>query len=399
MHDPILLPDGSPYKWFDDTTLIFESEIEQRDYKGIYQIRENDIIELQEELKILEEENLPEIDRTEFSPLNISGYFQIVGKHIKEMRDSVEKLLDYFGFTKPDYFNYDEENNYITHPNGDKIEWTDPITEATDLQKFQIKAIHIEDLRHYIQTIWIERFFITPIGDLVNLSDNYTGQDGEVLVDDKIFVGDKGIWYEDIAMNIDTIRIGGYGGDTDGYANGHIFIYITPNTSNSHKLYVDISGTAYCSTWHSTSPPPGGISFADRRTIFVSGGIFFEDDINRLLKPTSIINMDSDAILSDISACGISCEIVFGSGRSIVYVYGTTVLYPTSSRRIIIITDFNDITENIGSDYITEWGAIFPGETVSGINFYTALGVSGSNGSTGTASMVINVTNIELRNS
>jgi hypothetical protein len=85
--------------------------------------------------------------------LNTSGYFQITGKHIKEMRDSVEKLLSHFGLTKIEYFNYDEEGNHIIHPDGDKVEWTDPITEATDLQKFQVKYIHIEDLRHFIQSI------------------------------------------------------------------------------------------------------------------------------------------------------------------------------------------------------------------------------------------------------
>ena len=91
----------------------------------------------------------------------MSGKFQILGKHIKEMRDSVEKLLTNFGLTKTDYFNYDEEGNEITQPNGQKLEWTDPITNAVDLKKFQVKAIHIEDLRHYIQTFWKESWVVT----------------------------------------------------------------------------------------------------------------------------------------------------------------------------------------------------------------------------------------------
>ena len=149
-HDPILLPNGSKYKWSDDTHLIEESDLTKRIYKGTYQINEDDVIELQDELKTLEEGSLPEIDRTTFSPLNSSGKFQIIGKHIKEMRDSVEKLLDIMGLTKTDYFNYDEDGNHIINPIGDKIEWTDPITNATDLQKFQVKYIHIEDLRRVI---------------------------------------------------------------------------------------------------------------------------------------------------------------------------------------------------------------------------------------------------------
>jgi hypothetical protein len=151
-HDPILLPDGSKYKWFNDTILIEESDISKRIYKGTYQVKNTIIIELQNELRALEEENNV-IPLTTFSPLNSSGRFQITGKHIKEMRDSVEKLLNIFGLVKYDYFNYDEDGNHIIHPAGDKLEWTDPINESTDLLKFQIKNIHIEDLRHYLQTL------------------------------------------------------------------------------------------------------------------------------------------------------------------------------------------------------------------------------------------------------
>jgi hypothetical protein len=157
-HDPILLPNGSRYKWDSDTELVEVLNIVDRIYRGIYQINEDDIIDLQDELKDLEEENLPVIDRTVFSPLNSTGKFQITGKHIKEMRDSVEKLLDIFGLTKTDYFNYDEDNNHIIHPLGDKIDWTDPITISTDLQKFQVKYIHIEDLRHFLQVTFYEEF-------------------------------------------------------------------------------------------------------------------------------------------------------------------------------------------------------------------------------------------------
>lgn len=154
--NPILVPNGSKYKWSDSTHLVLVPNEEDRIYKGIYQVGEDEIIELQDKLKELEEENLDEGERTEFSPINTSGKFQITGKHIKEMRDSVEKLLDKMGLEKKDYFNYDEDGNHIIHPKGDKLEWTDPITEATDLTKFQIKAIHIEDLRHNIQLIWQE---------------------------------------------------------------------------------------------------------------------------------------------------------------------------------------------------------------------------------------------------
>ena len=34
-HDPILLPDGSKYKWSDDTHLVLVPDIKNRIYKGI----------------------------------------------------------------------------------------------------------------------------------------------------------------------------------------------------------------------------------------------------------------------------------------------------------------------------------------------------------------------------
>lgn len=162
-YDPILLPDGSSYKWKTDTELEFVSDISKRFYKGTYQISYPEVKELQDYLKSLETD-YGIIPATEFSPLNTSGKFQITGKHIKEMRDSVEKLLNEFGVTKTEYFNYDALDNHIIHPNGDKLNWTDPITEATDLEKFQVKYIHIEDLRRYLKAtsmIWTSGVYIT----------------------------------------------------------------------------------------------------------------------------------------------------------------------------------------------------------------------------------------------
>ena len=182
-HDPILLPDGAPYKWSNATTLISEPDIAQREYKGTNQVREDDIMELQIELTQLEVDN-GVTPLTVFSPINTSGKFQITGYHIKEMRDSVEKILVALSLTKADYFNYDEDGNHITHPNGDKIEWTDPITLATDLQKFQIKAIHIEDLRHYINMItliWTTTGVTGKYSDVINFKDTSDFQFNNLL--------------------------------------------------------------------------------------------------------------------------------------------------------------------------------------------------------------------------
>jgi len=241
-HDPILLPNGSKYKWSDDTHLIEESDLTKRIYKGIYQINEDDIIELQNELKTLEEENLDIGDRTTFSPLNSSGKFQITGKHIKEMRDSVEKLLIEFGLTKTDYFNYDEENNHIINPIGDKIEWTNPITDAIDLQKFQVKYIHIEDLRHFIQSmgLWDTRILLHPI----RFSDSTSPHILKILTDLSNVSGysicsDESYLY--IYDSINFRRIRKYR-KLDGFLLGN---YNTPGTTNDEynvkSICVDVN--------------------------------------------------------------------------------------------------------------------------------------------------------------
>ena len=159
-HDPILLPDGCLYDWSSATELIKQNNIDKRIYKGIYQITEVDIIELQNRLETLEVETLPENERTTFSPLNTTGLFRITGKHIKEMRDSVEKLLLAVGMSKNEYFNNDEEGNLITREGGGIIDWTDPIIAGISdrelEEKFQVKYIHIEELRKNIVTLWQE---------------------------------------------------------------------------------------------------------------------------------------------------------------------------------------------------------------------------------------------------
>jgi len=188
--DPILLPNGAPYDWISNTELVYEPDINNRWYRGVYQISEPEVQELQDALKVLELENLDIGDRTTFSPLNTSGKFQITGKHIKEMRDSVEKLLEAMGITKPEYFNYDEENNHIIHPNGDKVEWIDPITSSTDLIKFQVKGIHIEDLRHVITNNFIyicattnPGIYKLGSGDSLQIVDSYVRAGSSIAID------------------------------------------------------------------------------------------------------------------------------------------------------------------------------------------------------------------------
>ena len=89
--DPIRLPNGCPNVWVSETETTREYRLDQRFYKGFDQITEPEIQEIQDFLKQAEIDN-GITPLTIWSLLNTSGKFQITGKHIKEMRDSVEKL-------------------------------------------------------------------------------------------------------------------------------------------------------------------------------------------------------------------------------------------------------------------------------------------------------------------
>jgi len=271
--DPILLPNGTKYKWsnIEETTLVEVPEIKDRIYKGIYQISNPEVQELQDSLKTLELENLNIGDRTTFTsfinPGDNTAKFQITGAHLKEMRDSIEKLLVAMGLTKTDYFNYDEDGNHIIHPLGDKLDWTDPIVQTTDLQKFQIKAIHIEDLRRYINVIRLEQWIKTvnylpliytqlPIGTNYNPPVLMQGEDkiystsvplGEISPN--AIQGDIGKW---TAYAVDgwSYRTYGAGGKWFGYPSPSqglctfniIYSPIAPPNAAESLLKIDVLG-------------------------------------------------------------------------------------------------------------------------------------------------------------
>jgi len=135
-------------EWTDDPIKTPKGEAGE-DYIGFTYFNPVHIEELQE-ARTQQEINvgIPEAERTTFTPVKIEGervYFY--KKHIRELRESTEKILNATGQTKDSYFNYDEtgkEYNIGNH----QTDWHD-----VDLsKKIYIKAVHIEDLRHHILT-------------------------------------------------------------------------------------------------------------------------------------------------------------------------------------------------------------------------------------------------------
>jgi hypothetical protein len=121
------------------------------EYRGFTTLISTHIKELQDE------RHQQEIDNgvtplTIFSPINDTGLFQNTKQYILELRESTEKILAVAGMTLSEFLSQDEDGNPMTT----KSNWTDSNLEEN---KFQCKAIHIEDLRHYISVIlWSEDF-------------------------------------------------------------------------------------------------------------------------------------------------------------------------------------------------------------------------------------------------
>lgn len=174
-HDPILTANGTNLT-LNIKTDTFEEGLSYN-YKGFYNIKNIDIIELQNKFRQLEiDVGVEEVERTTFSTItdNKDGIWIANKNHIQELRDSVEKILEACGLTKEEFFNYDE--NGKERRTEHQLDWKTP---ELDKWKGHILYNHIEDLRHPIVTLPWERFSVTPIiSDIDSDSDSRAGNSG-----------------------------------------------------------------------------------------------------------------------------------------------------------------------------------------------------------------------------
>lgn len=159
-------------------------------YEGFTQLLAQHIKELQDE------RHQQEIDSgvtplTIFTNINTINLFQNWIIYITELRSSTQKILTTVGISLSDFLSKDEDGNIISA----KTNWSDPNIEAN---KYQCKAIHIEDLRHYIQSMWQETWENAELGYYTNydkiLSVNIPYNTIEKLKGDTI-QGDKSKWW------------------------------------------------------------------------------------------------------------------------------------------------------------------------------------------------------------
>jgi hypothetical protein len=253
--DPILTNNGSKFIYDNVSGLLIpQSDITKRLYKGFYQIKSQIIKELQENRQQAENDaGILPANQTVFSKTedDANGYWVINMKHIKELRESTEKILTAIGQTKEEYFNYDEEQVERQTPH--QMDWIDPIL---DNWKGNLKDRHIEDLRKAILQQFAEYFNIT-IPEIYydeTKNDNYsvTGYTNGSFNADEFF--------SQVVTPIDTLIRGGVctisglstnrgsssSFSSDAYASGSGISHMSIGSNHDVNLLVETSGTGGC---------------------------------------------------------------------------------------------------------------------------------------------------------
>lgn len=148
--DPTLTHNGAKFIYDESSGLLIPQSIENRKYKGFYQIKSAVIVELQQNrIQAEEDAGIGDAEKTQFSTVESdeNGFWIVNIDIIKELRESTEKIIEAIGTDKETYFNYDEDGNERQSPH--QLDWIDPVL---DNWKGQIKDQHIEDLRKYLCT-------------------------------------------------------------------------------------------------------------------------------------------------------------------------------------------------------------------------------------------------------
>jgi len=140
--------------------ILATPSLSDEQYKGFTVLLAQHIKELQDE------RHQQELDAgisplTNFSVIDTTNLFQDIKQYILELRTSTEAVLIATGMSKHDYLSLDENGNALAVS---KDNWTDSNLEEI---KYQCKAIHIEDLRHFISVGWTETFDFTPMSGRV----------------------------------------------------------------------------------------------------------------------------------------------------------------------------------------------------------------------------------------
>jgi len=281
-HDPILKSKGVEYYYVIDVNGYTATR--EANYKGLTLVTISQILDLQNIRR--QQEIYFGIPPTEFSPISISpttSVPKIHKKHLKELRDSTEKILNILGFTLEEYLSYDMFGNKWESQSN----WTDYNLEDKT-KKLKIRARHIEELRHPVLIKGLIEVFVT--------TDNFISDEpagGEELEFD-YSTGQPNIWAlieEKYEMDYNT-ALTSHTAQTTYHNDGTCCLILNPHwgyyTGSEHSgTYQTIEGFP-CNTVVTTYP----ISQGDGTAIgcgskwVVASGAFLHEIISTWLQST-----------------------------------------------------------------------------------------------------------------
>ena len=192
--------DGNPIPRWSDDPLLTPAALNGSLYQGFDRIRGRHIKELQEKRKQQETE-IGISPPTEFSDIDEDSH--VTRRHIIELRESTEKLLNAAGLTLEDYFKQNEAGDELPqNPALEQRGADDPQTEWIDVERgapyvnttggtvttfvlpdatvvpsptlpkrTKIRAVHIEDLRHPLNLFTVPALVVEVQG----FQDTYKG--------------------------------------------------------------------------------------------------------------------------------------------------------------------------------------------------------------------------------
>jgi hypothetical protein len=167
------------------------SLITYEQYLGFTRIKAQHIKELQDNRRQIETDL--GLTHTVFSPIDTDNFFQNMETYVYELRTSTENILSAIGMTKEEYFNYDKDGNDM-RPGNHQLDWTDIPFPVYNLRQYQSKSAHIEDLRHFIQLLWLEKYTVTPEQTFYETIQSILISEVPSILTNHPFIGDKGNW-------------------------------------------------------------------------------------------------------------------------------------------------------------------------------------------------------------
>ena len=393
-HDPIITPKGYKYK-FNDAGLLISLNPADYTYKGFLRINADIIKELQDNRNQIE--IALGLTPTVFTPVESTpaGFYIPNIKHIQELRTSTENILTVTGTDKETYFNYNDDLVECQSPH--QLDWIDPILNN---KKYLLKDVHIEDLRKFIATYWIEPF--NGVSPLVSNS-------GSCFVSGETYSNPISDFVPCPSQNFITIfgnQTRQYNFSSSGNESAWVDILWGKATANAivSSVFED-DGSLNSYKWHtSISGSVTGLSYD--ANVQAAAGYYISpvSNLNLYKLITAKTTLTIDNVISIlINPCsapfynygGAIITINFYPGGGLVYYCGTPPSNVPSTWIILSPIEFQNFHRNIYDDMVSKWG--FGGGIITGIQMQTGFSLWAHGLESGNANIDWTIDNIKFK--